>query len=297
VGSRAKTRRLGIFFYVGKSSWIPFPPGGERGYTGLLRLKPHGGPLGGNGAGHEVALAFTATRLRGTRRPPRPLRSEKSKESRDRESGHLPEGRDGGPKAPTPALMATLRDHRATPPRRGSCVQWKSGAPAPGPLHDPLCPIFRFLPPLPKGKGGRHRRRTGPSNYTSPGRRETWRPPRPRLPAAFPGRTDNHSECHCRTLPGPPLLLLNSESPRPPKPSLLDRGGEELPKHLSRDAQQAPSDCRSTCVQCWEGNRAAPRLEGRNMGDGRRGRSNPRAGPLSQAVVGPPTGSSPSSPV
>jgi len=262
------------------------------------RLKPHGGPLGGNVAGHGVALAFTATRLSAVPPSPPTPRSEESKESRDRESGHLPEGGDGGPKAPTPAPMATLRD-RATPPRRGSCVQWESGAPAPGPLHDPLRPVLRFLPPLPKRKGGR-RRSTGPSN-TLPGRRRPGGPPRTRLPAAFPGRTDNHSDC--RTLAGPLLLLLSSEKPpRPPTPSPLNRGGEgarssssilaETPgRHLPRLQEHLRA--------MPEGEpRGAPARGKRHGGWSARGLERPRAGPLSQAGgCGPAYGPSPSSPV
>jgi len=57
-------RRDHFFFLTWRNSHGYSSLQGERGVMpDSYRLKPHVGPLGGNGAGHGVALAFTATRL------------------------------------------------------------------------------------------------------------------------------------------------------------------------------------------------------------------------------------------
>jgi len=109
------------------------------------RLKPKGGPRGGNGAGPGVAMAFTATHPSAEPAIPPTHSVPWRAEGRDGECGR-PETPSPAPMAGPPRNAASSRSHA----RNGGQVSlhltpaWFAFRPAPW-----------SLPPLPKGKGGR----------------------------------------------------------------------------------------------------------------------------------------------
>jgi len=88
-----------------KSSWIPLPPGGERGYAGLLPAKTPrwstwrkwGGPRGRLGIHRDPPL-------RGVRRPPRPPAPKRARRAKTGRADIFPRAGMGARRLPLPRL-------------------------------------------------------------------------------------------------------------------------------------------------------------------------------------------------